>query len=254
MLNKIAESCRFLLNNSPEAEPYLAYLNSRLSSEMQEKFCFGYFPGSENLNLLTNFVSEEDLKKIELIYTINTNDSAGHSSYQVSYFEHHPLIMPYKDVYGNVVGLVGRTILSDKDRGSTAKYKNTSFDKRNHVFGLYEAKLDILEKDCVYVVEGQFDVIKAREKGIPNIVALGNCNISPFQLSLICRYTQNIFLLLDSDNAGERARERIIEKYQQFANIVNIYLPYGYKDIDEYLKDNDSESLSFVMKNVDYSF
>lgn len=254
-LDEITNSCRYLLNNSPEAEDYLAYLNGRLGSQMQEEFVFGYFPGIKNINLLTAFVSEEKLKDIDLLSNYTLRDSVAPRVIYYNFFENHPLILPYRDVYGNIIGIIGRSLLDDEERKKLEipKYKNTDFKKGDHVFGLFEAKTAILEKDCVYVVEGQFDVIKAREKGIYNIVAIGNSNISLYQVSLICRYTKNIFLLLDNDLAGEKGRDNAIKKYGQFANFSSLYLPFGYKDIDEYLKANNGDSLTFTVKNPKYS-
>lgn len=256
ILDEIVSSCRYLLNNSPEGEEYLTYLNGRLTSEMQEKFAFGFFPGAKNLKLLTAFVSEDKLKQAGLLYDYIMRDSVSARVIHTCYFEDNQLIMPYKDVYGKVVGLVGRTLLNDEARTEqgVSKYKNTDLKKGKHVFGLYEAKQSILEKDFVYVVEGQFDVIKAMEKGIYNIVALGNATMSMYQLSLICRYTKNIYLLLDNDEAGEKGRKRTMKEFNDAANLSNVYLPFGYKDIDEYLKDQDGDSLRFLaVKNVRYS-
>lgn len=251
----IVDACRYLLNNSPEAIPYLEYLNGRLGPEMQDLFSFGYFPGVQNLNLLSSRVGEEKLKKVGLLSEYTMRDSVSVRNIYYCFFEQHSLILPYRDVYGKIIGLVGRSLLGDEERKAIGipKYKNTEFKKGEHVFGLYEAKEAILEKDFVYVVEGQFDVIKAMEKGIRNIVAVGSANLSAYQLSLICRYTKNIFLLLDNDEAGEKGKERALKLYGQLANLSNVYLPFGYKDIDEYLKQHDSDSLTFVVRNTKYS-
>lgn len=255
-LDDIKNSCRYLLNNSSEAAPYLSYLNDRVIPEMQEFFEFGYFPGIQNINLLTPFVSINTLKENELCYTYEVSDSVSTRNICNLYFENHPLIMPYKNVYGEVVGLVGRSILSDDQREELkiAKYKNTKFEKKDHLFGLFESKESILKEDSVYIVEGQFDVIKAHEKGVKNIVAVGSSNLSLEQFALISRYTKNIFILFDNDAAGDKGRLNAVNKYEKFANIVNLYLPTGYKDIDEYLKQNDKDSMSFIVKNPKYSF
>lgn len=254
-LDNIVKSCEYLLHNSPEGEECLLYLNNRLSKEMQEKFSFGYFPGTKNINLLTNFVGEENLKENGLVYTKDIQDSHSARSVNVYFFEHHPMILPYRDVYGNIIALVGRTLLSDKERElvNISKYKNTPFIKGNHVFGLYEAKEHILESGFVYVVEGQFDVIKSFEKGLKNVVALGNSNMTGYQLSMICRYTKNIILLFDNDEAGEKGRKKSYEKYNLLANLtIDSYLPKGFKDIDEYFKNYDVESMSLITRNINY--
>lgn len=255
MLDKIVESCRFLLNNFPEAQDTLTYLDGRLTKESQEKFQFGYFPDIHNLDALTSLVGEDELINDKLLFHKIIEDSLYPRTIKFCYFENYPLILPYRDVYGKVVALVGRSLLSEEERRERkiAKYKNTQetsfFKKGNLLFGLYENKQSILDQNCVYIVEGQFDVIKASESGFNNVVALGNANMTAYQFSVISRYTDNIFLLLDNDEAGGKGRKRIVENFGNFANIRNFYLPDGYKDIDEYLSKNSYDSLSFVVKD-----
>jgi len=251
MFDKIVESCSYLLNNYPGASVCKEYLDNRLSKDSQKNFNFGYFPGINNISLLTTLIGNDELEKLKLLFHKEIEDSWGPRSINSLYFENYPLIMPYHDTYGNIVGLVGRSLLSDDDRKklNIAKYKNTVFQKGNFLFGLYAAKQSILEQDSVYIVEGQFDVIKAHEAGFKNIVALGNSNMTIYQFSLISRYTNNIFLLLDGDEAGEKGRAKIINVFGNYANIRNFYLPNPYKDIDEYLSQNSYDSLSFEVRD-----
>lgn len=253
MLNKIMESCRFLLNNFQGAQDCKYYLNSRLSTESQEIFGFGYFPDIKDISVLFALVGEDILRECKLYYSLEIEDSWSPRSIPKCYFENYPLVMPFRDAYGNVVALVGRTILPEEEykKLKISKYKNTIFKKGNYVFGLYENKKSILEQDSVYVVEGQLDVIKANEKGLKNVVGLGSAHMTAYQFSVITRYTNNIFLLLDNDEAGENGRKAIINKYGNFANIRNFYVPEGYKDIDEYISKegiSKSEDISFVIK------
>lgn len=255
MLDKITDSCHFLLKNFPQARECKDYLDNRLNEASQDNFKFGYFPDLNNIKVLTNLIGENALKEAQLFYSNSLEDSFGPRNVNFSYFENYPLVMPFRDTYGKIVAIVGRTLLSDSERQAKKipKYKNTreskEFKKGNLLFGLYENKQEIIEQNCVYIVEGQFDVIKAIEKGFKNIVALGNSNMTAYQLSVISRYTNNIFLLLDNDEAGEKGRKRIIDKFGSLANIRNFYLPDGFKDIDEYLTNNSYESLSFVVKD-----
>lgn len=251
MLNKIVESCQFLLKNFPEAQDCKDYLDARLDQNSQDTFQFGYFPDLSNIKALTNLIGEDTLKEEKLFYSKPLEDSFGPRQVGFSYFDNYPLVMPFRDTYGKIIAMVGRTLLSDSERQKKKipKYKNTVFRKGNYVFGLFENKQQIIDQNCVYLVEGQFDVIKAIEKGFGNIVALSNSNMTAYQLSVISRYTNNIFLLLDNDEAGEKGRKRIIDKFGHLANIRNFYLPDEYKDIDEYLSQNSYESLSFVVKD-----
>lgn len=242
MLDKIVEACRFLLNNYPGARECKSYLDSRLSKDSQELFQFGYFPGIANISVLVDLVGEEALRKAKLL---NAKDIEAPWKIQTCYFEDNPLVMPFRNPYGVSVGLVGRNLLTDEERSKTkiSKYKNTSespkFKKGNLLFGLAENKRHILDRRFVFIVEGQFDVIKASEIGFRNIVALGNCHMTPYQFSVISRYSNDIRLLLDNDESGQKGRERIIDKFGQFANIQNFYLPDEYKDIDELIAKTD---------------
>jgi DNA primase catalytic core len=258
MYAKIVEACRFLLQNYPAAQEAKDYIDSRLSKESQERFQFGYFPNVKNLPAIIDIVGEEELRNTGLFYTRNIEDSLFPRHVPTCYFEDYPIVMPFRNAYGEPVALVGRTILSEEERKTkkiSSKYKNTQktteFKKGNLLFGLYENNQYILEKDSVFVVEGQFDVIKAGETGLKNIVGLGTNNMTNYQFSVISRYSNNIFLLLDNDEEGKKGRQRITKEFEQFANIRNFYLPDAYKDIDEYItKENISkyEDMSFVVK------
>ena len=257
MLSKITESCRFLLQHFPDAQQCQDYLDSRLNKDSQELFQFGYFPNAAGLQVLLDLVGTDSLKEYNLMYTRELSESQYTTilpsrGLNICYFEDFPLVMPFRDPYGNVVALVGRTLLSEKDRleKKIPKYKNTKpFLKGHNVFGLYENKQSILDQNCVYVVEGQFDVIKAVEKGFKNIVAIGSNNLTTYQFSVMSRYTNNIFLLLDNDESGEKGRKRAVDKFGKLANIRNFYLPVEYKDIDEFLSKNELNALSFEFKD-----
>jgi DNA primase len=254
MLNKIMESCRFLLKSYPEAEDVRTYLDSRLKPESQELFQFGYFPNNNNIQVLSDLVGEENLLNENLLYYRNVEDSLFPRRFKICYFEDFPLVMPYRDPYGNIVGLVCRTLLPESEfkKNKISKYKNTKFEKGQCVFGLYENKQHIIDQNCVYVVEGQFDCIKAIEIGFRNIVAIGNNNMSSYQFSVISRYTNNIFMLLDNDEAGEKGRKNSSDKFGHLANIRNFYIPESFKDIDEYITKeqiSDYADLSFVVKD-----
>lgn len=254
MLEKMMESCRFLLKNYPEAQDIRSYLDNRLTADSQELFQFGYFPNANNIRVLSDLVGEKHLEDEKFIYYKNMEDSLFPRRFKFCYFENHPLVIPYRDPYGNVVGLICRTLLSDSEmkQKDIVKYKNTRFDKGSCLYGLYENKKHILQQDSVYIVEGQFDMIKAMEIGFRNIVAIGNNNISSYQFSVISRYTSNIFMLLDNDEAGEKGRKRALDLFGHMANIRNFYIPNDYKDIDEYITKaqvGDYTDLSFIVRD-----
>jgi len=249
-LEIIADNCHFLLNNFPGAKEYRNYLDARLSKDSQKNFNVGYFPSSNYIDILIREVGEDVLLKLDLIQKWQYTDSFGYSQINKPFFEDHPLIIPYRNTYGEIIGLIGRTLLSEDKRKELKliKYKNTVFKKGNCLYGLFEAKQSILEEDCVYIVEGQFDVIKAHEVGFKNVVALGNSQMTAYQLSLICRYTKNINLLLDNDEPGDRGRKFIKDKFGKLANIKDFYIPEPYKDLDECIKENPVRPILRIKK------
>lgn len=240
--NEILSVCNQLLDH-PIASKAKEYLHSRISSpEILKEF--GYFPNNSNLSILTNYIDESKLVENSLLYYKYIDDSICYRKIRNLTLEHHNLIMPYYDVYGNIVSLVGRSLLSDVERKelNIDKYKNTSFEKRNHLFGLNYAKKSIVDKDCVYVVEGQFDQLKCREFGISNVVAVGSCNLSYQQLALLIRYTKNIKIMFDNDDGGKLGNQRIKNKFSDYKfNFSFVNVPNGYKDIDEFLKDGGKD-------------
>ena len=243
MLNEIINACQYLLYNEPEAQETLEYLNNRLNFKSQEKFKFGYFPSIKNISLLSSIVGEKCLIDNKLLFQKEINDSSGYLNSFISYFENYPLIMPYYDVYGNPIALVARTLFNEDQRRELklSKYKNTVFKKRNHLFGLNFAKKEILKEDSVYICEGQFDVIKANEFGFNNCVALGNSNMTIEQFLLVTRYTNNIFMLLDNDEAGDKGYQRAFDKFGKHCNIQRCKVPNEYHDLDEYISSIQSK-------------
>ncbi len=126
------------------------------------------------------------------------------------------------------------------------KYLNTSFSKGKIVFGLDIAKSHILSKGFVIVVEGQIDCIRLKESNIHNVVATGTSALSYYQLGLLSRYTDNIIILFDNDMAGDKGYEQVLKKFDKLSKFSRLQLPFGYKDVDEYLTDNEPASLNLL--------
>lgn len=238
MLDDIIVACRELLLSFPLAEKTREYVDNRLSRAAQEEFQFGYFPAHAELNVLVNLVGQEKLSQSGLIYDKMTNDwSNAKDRYGV--LEKHNLVMPYRDVYGTTIAIVGRSLLSDQDRRElkVSKYKNTSFGKGMHLFGLFEAKSSIVQKNQAIIVEGQFDVISAHSAGVRNVVAVGGSNLAYEQLALLMRYTDNVLLLFDNDDPGRIGVERALNQFGKRVHLNVGKLPLGYKDLDELVKE-----------------
>ncbi len=245
--SKVMNICSDLLKNSPLAEEAREYLKSRVPSYSVGGFFLGYFPNDENIRLVSDIVGEKILKDLNLAYDVSVYGAAYNTKALVGKMRKHNIIMPYHNLYGDIIGLVGRTLLDKQEQKNKkiSKYKNTSLPKALNLFGLYQAKNDIIARDSVILVEGQFDCITCHRFGFKNVVALGSASFSKFQFYLLQRYTNNIFLLLDNDNAGNIGRENIINRFGQQANIQTIILDPIYKDVDEYLIKSSDYNLLF---------
>lgn len=241
---EIMSICSTLLKHSPLAGPVRDYLQTRAPGTT-EGFAFGYFPSNEELDSLLEFISFKELEFLDLVYKKYVYDSGQPELVKCGTLGKHNLIMPYKNVYGDIIGLVGRTLLTKEEQKaqSVPKYKNTSLLKSLNLFGMYRAKPHILSNDAVIVVEGQMDCITCHRAGYKNVVALGGSAFTKFHFFLLKRYTNNIYLCLDNDEAGRRETKNIITRYGDLASIIPIMMPDCYKDIDEYIRKGGDPSL-----------
>lgn len=253
MFEEVVKACKDIYYNEPIAKEARKYLTNRISLNSIDDYDFGYFPPDEHLGLLFNYIDKKELKKLFLV----KDNLVNYAAKSRGHFSNHNLIFPFRDSYGNIVSLAGRTLLTEDARKELKiqKYNYTFGTRKNlYVYGLDVAKKYILEKDFVILVEGQFDKIKLQEHNIMNVVALGWADLSLLQLAQVARYTKNIIVLFDNDEAppgekgaGQKGVEKINAKYGGSFNLKTLTVPSG-KDIDEFLKKGgDSEFLKKLM-------
>lgn len=120
-------------------------------------------------------------------------------------------IFPWFNVSGKVVAFGGR-VLDARTKGVAQKYVNSPdsaiYHKSQELYGLFQAKKQIAKDDLVYMVEGYTDVISMHQSGIENVVANSGTALNEAQIRLLHRFTQNITLIYDSDEAGIHAALR----------------------------------------------
>ena len=120
-------------------------------------------------------------------------------------------IFPWLNVSGKVVAFGGRK-LDAATKGVQQKYVNSPdseiYHKERELYGIYQAKKAIAKEERVYMVEGYTDVIAMHQCGIENVVANSGTALSVYQIRLLHRFTQNITLLYDGDEAGIHAAMR----------------------------------------------
>lgn len=228
-----------------EAKEFKSYIYDRLTEESIKKWKIGYLPSPISI-IENNSSFEEEGFKNNLFYKRWTQQIPSREIIS-STLENHQLLIPYYNLYGDPIGLVGRTLL-DYENLKISKYKNTSFDKSKNLWGLHLAKQRIIEKDAVLLLEGQIDVMSCFEKNIENAVAVGNSSLSGYQLSILLRYTRNIFLGFDNDLAGQKAISTIISQFGKQANFWKIKYPNNIKDIDQFLKSHSKDDFIQLLK------
>lgn len=236
----VGEVCKNLLDTDIKVK---YYIESRLSKEAQNKFDIGYFPNNNNIKLLIDKIGFDRfsklIKKDCFIYEKKVFDGSFYMEEYVSTLNNHNMIIPYKDLYGNTIAFIGRTILSEDERkkDNIQKYKFTRFNKSLHLFGFDKAIDSIRKTKKVIIVEGQLDCITCHDHGVCNVVALGGVSLSKHQFALLRRYADIFYLLLDNDDSGQNAQEKIINTYsKRNVRIIKLKLPNECKDIDQYLR------------------
>ena len=145
------------------------------------------------------------------------------------------LMFPIIDVRGNVIGFGGRIMKNDPN---AAKYLNSPetliFNKRKNLFGLNIAKKTKL--DYMILVEGYMDAIALHQYGFDCAVASLGTSLTEEHAVLLSRYTENVVLIYDGDEAGQRAAQRAIPMLEKAGLSIKVLQLKDAKDPDEYLK------------------
>ena len=164
------------------------------------------------------------------------------------------VIFPWLNVSGKVVAFGGR-LLDSRTKGVQQKYVNSPdseiYHKERELYGLYQAKKAIAKEDRVYMVEGYTDVIAMHQCGIENVVANSGTALSVHQIKLLRRFTQNITLLYDGDEAGIHAAMRGTDMLlAEGMNIKVLLLPDG-DDPDSFSKKHSAQEFKdYIEKNA----
>ena len=162
---------------------------------MIDKFQLGYNP--DNWDAFTKSALEASYKKE---FLEKTGLSIFKEDKSFDRFKGR-IIFPIHSISGRIVGFGGRTLKKD----DKAKYLNSPeseiYHKSRVLYGIYFSKSAIVKNDNCLIVEGYTDVISMHQTGLQNVVASSGTALGSEQIKLIGRYTKNITLLFDSDNA-----------------------------------------------------
>lgn len=162
------------------------------------------------------------------------------------------VIFPVHTLSGKVVAFGGRILNTDNKK--LAKYVNSPeseiYHKSNELYGIYFAKQAIVKQDCCFLVEGYTDVISMHQSGIENVVASSGTALTPAQIRLIHRFTNNITVLYDGDVAGIKASLRGIDMLlEEGMNVKVLLLPDG-DDPDSFARKHNATAFrEYITKN-----
>ena len=204
----------------------LAYFRKRgFRDDILDKFFLGYCPDEPDAlarAALAKGFTKENLIKTGLCYE-RENDGQLRDRF------HGRVIFPVHSISGKVVAFGGRIMSADS---KVAKYVNSPesiiYSKSRELYGLYQAKQAIVRKDRCFLVEGYADVISMFQSGVENVVASSGTSLTPGQIRLIHRFTNNITVLYDGDKAGIKASLRGIDMLlAEGMNVKVLLLPDG---------------------------
>jgi len=208
----------------------LSYFKERgFRHEILKEFNVGYC--LEQKDSFTKTAQESGYK---LNYLVQTGLTIKKENYTVDRFNGR-VVFPIHSLSGQVIGFGGRTLKKDP---KAAKYLNSPesdiYHKSRVLYGIYQAKKEVVNTENCFLVEGYTDVLAMRQAGIHNVVASSGTSLTEDQIRLIKRFTPNITILFDGDEAGIKASLRGIDLIlEEGLNIKVILLPPG-EDPDSY--------------------
>lgn len=223
----------------------LSYFKERgFTLETIEKFQLGFSPDSWDIfskEALGKGYQLEFLEKTGL--TIKREDGSLFDRFKGR------VMFPIHSMSGRVLGFGGRILTNDK---KAAKYLNSPesdiYHKSKVLYGIYYAKQTIAKLDNCYLVEGYTDVIQFNQSGIENVVASSGTALTPDQIRLVSRLTNNMTVLFDGDAAGMRAAVRGIDLILEAGmNVKVVTFPDG-DDPDSFAKKTSNDDLKIYLQ------
>lgn len=227
-----------------------AYFREReISKESIDEFGLGYSP--EQWDALAQHLLAQGYNFVQLEAA---GLVVGNENRPIDRFRDR-VIFPIHSFSGRILGFAGRVLKSNK---KVAKYLNSPeteiYHKSEILYGIYQAKQEIIRKNQCILVEGYTDVISLHQKGVKNVVASSGTALTPEQIRLIKRLTKNIILIYDGDNAGVKATQRSVDLIlEQDLDVRIVNLPAEH-DPDSFAKEYEGEEITNYIEENSLSF
>ena len=225
---------------APVGAECLAYVQKRgMTKKIVTQFGIGYAPNS--WNALVDAMRKKGYTDQEM----RDADLVGEKNGRIYDRFRNRLMFPIFDVRGNVIGFGGR-VLDD----SKPKYLNSNetliFNKRKNLFGLNFAKKT--KREGIILVEGNIDVVALHQYGFDNAVASLGTSLTEEQVALLSRYTEQVILTYDGDEAGQRAAQRAIPMLEKAGIQVKVLQMKDAKDPDEFLNKFGADRFQMLLE------
>ena len=239
-----------MLNTQQGKAIGLSYFKERgFRDDTIKKFDLGYCRDEWD-----NFTNAALKKGYDLKYLASTGLTIVKENKQFDRFKGR-VLFPIHSMSGRILGFGGRILTNDK---KAAKYLNSPesdiYHKSKILYGIYQAKKEIAKQDNCFLVEGYTDVISFHQSGIENVVASSGTALTPDQIRLVRRLTQNITVLFDGDAAGLRASIRGIDLIlEEGMNVKVVAFPDG-EDPDSFAKSHSDAELKEYLENSAQDF
>lgn len=244
-INKIAATYYYRQLRSDRGRAGLEYLKKReLSDSTINSFGLGFASQStgELYKLLKEKGFDDDLLKESGLFTY---ERGIHEKFW------NRVIFPIMDINNKVIGFGGRVMGDAKP-----KYLNSPetrlFDKSRNLYGLNIARTS--RKPNMIICEGYMDVISMHQAGFNQAVASLGTALTPGHARLLKRYTDNVLITYDSDEAGVKAALRAIPILKEAGLSTKVINMRPYKDPDEFIKAMGAEAFQERIDNAENSF
>lgn len=241
---------RYLLNENEGRTVGLSYLRERgIRDDIIAKFELGFCPDGKDL-----FTQAAQREGYKMDFLEKTGLTIKRDDWVRDRFGGR-VIFPVHNVAGRVIAFGGRTLTNDK---KVAKYLNSPeseiYHKGRTLYGIYQAKRDITRLDKCYLVEGYTDVLSFHQAGIENVVASSGTSLTIEQIRLIRRFSPNITIVYDGDDAGIKASLRGIDMVlEEGINVKVLPLPRG-EDPDSFARSMSASQLTEYIKANETDF
>ncbi len=246
-INRTAAKYYYYLLHTEQGGRAMAYLKDRgLTDETIRRFGLGY--SGQYSNLLSRYLKKQGVSDALLKESGLVQLDEKRGMYDKFW---NRVMFPIMDVNSRVIGFGGRVMGDAKP-----KYLNSPetviFDKGRNLYGLHAARSS--RKKNMLVCEGYMDVIAMHQAGFTNAVASLGTALTSQHAILLKRYTDEVILTYDSDEAGVRAALRAIPLLREAGITTRVLHMEPYKDPDEFIKALGQEAFQERIDQAQNSF